>query len=64
MILSYLFLAAAVFFTISLVSYLIHLNKRDDLPLPASKQLYDIVVYVLFSAFWAFVIWTFHHPLS
>jgi hypothetical protein len=54
--LGYVFLSAAVFFSVTLVSYLIHLDKQK-LPLPVRDQLIDLVIYISFSAYWSFTVW-------
>lgn len=57
----YVFLFAAIFFTFSMISYLIHLNDKD-LPLPVGAQIRDVIILLSLCIFWTFVIYLFNHP--
>jgi len=56
----YLLLSFAIFFSICIVSYLIHLNDRyPNEAAPVANEIFDVVVYGLFAAYWSFVIFLF-----
>ena len=60
MIASYIGLFVAIFFTINMVSYLVHLNDLD-LPLPVKAQFIDIFIFICFSGYWAFIVYCLKH---
>lgn len=55
----YLALGFAIFFTLGMISYLVHLNDLN-LPLPEKKQWIDIAAFLAFSAYWSFVVYLFN----
>jgi len=54
----YVFLAISIFYSICIISYLLHVNdKFPDEAAPDANQIIDVFVFLLFSMHWAFTIW-------